>query len=96
MCEKIKYECFEQVMTICNGKDDLWNEMWIQTVYENNQVISMKICQGNEWEYFMVIWDEKNGHEMICKGDIQNDVKMIKLKWQCTEQVMSNRMNENV
>ena len=38
----------------------------------------------------------KNGHEMICKGEIQNDVKMIKLKWQCTEQIMANRMNGNV
>ena len=33
---------------------------------------------------------------MICKDEIQNDVKMIKLKLQCTEQVMANRMNENV
>ena len=33
---------------------------------------------------------------MICKDEMQNDVKMIKLKWQCTEQVMANRMNENV
>ena len=75
----------------CEYKQCMKTIKWHQWKY-----VGTSNSQWNEWEYFMVIWDEKNGHDMICKDEIQNDVKMIKLKWQCTEQVMANRMNENV